>query len=143
MATPLTSDTAALLHLRCPRCHEGHLFTRGTFNYAHFTEMPEQCQVCGLPLEPEPGFYWGAMFISYAFNVATVLGVGTFLYFFGGDPPVWVYVLVVALVALLLMPPVLRYSRALMLYWFGGAQYQFAPNWRVETMHPHHSPLTR
>ena len=40
---------------------------------AHFTEMPTHCEVCAVPLEPEPGFYWGAMFITYAFNVATVL----------------------------------------------------------------------
>lgn len=126
MAAP-TSPTLALLSLRCPHCHEGRLFTHSAFNLAHFTDMPAHCEVCAVPLEPEPGFYWGAMFISYAFNVATVLTVGALLYFFGGDPAVWVYVLTVAGAALALAPAALRYSRALMLYWFGGARYRFHP----------------
>jgi hypothetical protein len=103
------------------------LFTHSAFNLAHFTDMPERCEVCAVPLEPEPGFYWGAMFISYAFNVATVLTIGALLYFVGGDPDVWVYVLTVAGAALALAPAALRYSRALMLYWFGGARYRFNP----------------
>jgi len=124
MATP-ASPTLALLSLRCPHCHEGRLFTHSAFNLAHFTDMPERCEVCAVPLEPEPGFYWGAMFISYGFNVATVLAIGALLYFVGGDPDVWVYVLTVAGVALALAPAALRYSRALMLYWFGGARYRY------------------
>ncbi len=129
MAAP-TSPTLALLSLRCPHCHEGRLFTHSAFNLAHFTDMPVHCEVCAVPLEPEPGFYWGAMFISYAFNVATVLTVGALLYFLGGDPAVWVYVLTVAGAALALAPAALRYSRALMLYWFGGARYRFHPSER-------------
>ncbi|RMG82537.1 MAG: DUF983 domain-containing protein [Bacteroidetes bacterium] len=27
--------------------------------------MNEKCDVCGQPFEPEPGFYFGAMFLSY------------------------------------------------------------------------------
>jgi uncharacterized protein (DUF983 family) len=129
MAAP-TSSALALLDLRCPHCHQGHLFTHSAFNLAHFTDMPTHCEVCAVPLEPEPGFYWGAMFITYAFNVATVLLVGALLYFLGGDPAVWVYVLTVTGVALALVPAALRYSRALMLYWFGGSRYRY----RMQTL---------
>ena len=124
MAT-ITSPTLALLALRCPHCHEGRLFTHSALNLTKFTEMPAHCPVCAVPFEPEPGFYWGAMFISYGFNVATVLLVGALLYWLGGDPDVWVYVLTVTAAALLLAPSALRYSRALMLYWFGGARYRY------------------
>jgi uncharacterized protein (DUF983 family) len=127
MAAP-ASPVLALLALRCPHCHEGRLFTHSAFRLTHFTDMPERCAVCSVPLEPEPGFYWGAMFISYGFNVATVLAIGALLYWLGGDPDVWVYVLTVTVAALLLAPSALRYSRALMLYWFGGARYRYDPS---------------
>lgn len=29
--------------------------------------MPKRCEVCGQKFEPETGFYYGAMFISYLF----------------------------------------------------------------------------
>lgn len=131
MAAPL-SPTRALLALRCPHCHQGRLFTHSAFNLAHFTSMPTRCEVCAVPLEPEPGFYWGAMFISYAFSVAIVLTVGVLVYFLGGNPDTWVYVLAVAAATLLLAPAALRYSRALMLYWFGGARYRYNARWQAE-----------
>ena len=85
--------------------------------------MPAQCPVCAQSYEPEPGFYFGAMYISFGFAVAVFLGVGLLLYFLAGDPDTWVYVLAVTAVMLLLTPLVFRYSRALMLYLFGSTGY--------------------
>lgn len=79
--------------------------------------------MCGLRYEPEPGFYWGAMFISFAFSTGIMLVVGFLVYHLLNDPDVWVYILAVAVVTVLLMPFSLRYSRALMLYLFGGVHY--------------------
>ncbi len=42
------------------------MFTEGLFNFSKFLEMPEKCPVCGLHFTPEPGFYMGSMFVSYA-----------------------------------------------------------------------------
>lgn len=90
--------------------------------------MPSHCPVCGQAYEPEPGFYWGAMFISYGFNTAVFALVGLGLFYLAGDPPVWVYVAGVAGTSLLLTPFIFRYSRALMLYLFGFIAHQ--PDWR-------------
>lgn len=117
------SSTLALLALRCPRCHHGKLFTHSALNITKFAQMPAQCPVCGQSFEPEPGFYFGSMYITFFFNVATMFAVGIPLYYFFGNPDTWVYVLAVTLISLVLAPPVLRYSRALMLYLFGGARY--------------------
>lgn len=43
---------------RCPRCGAGHLFTR-------WFRMREQCQGCGLRLEPEEAAFLGSMTINY------------------------------------------------------------------------------
>lgn len=123
MAAP-ESSTLALLDLRCPRCHEGKLFTTSAFNVTRFARMPAQCPVCGQAFEPEPGFYFGSMYITFAFNVATLLLVGVLLYYLFGNPDTWVYIVTVTAVTLLLTPVILRYSRALMLYGFGGAHYE-------------------
>ncbi|GAA4374816.1 DUF983 domain-containing protein [Hymenobacter koreensis] len=130
----IQSTPLSLLALRCPRCHEGPLFKSSAFNLSKFTEMPEHCPVCGQTYEPEPGFYWGAMFISYAFTVAIFVTSGVLLYWLAGDPALWVYIATVSIAALLTMPLVLRYSRALMLYLFGGVRYE--PNRAAGTSRP-------
>ncbi|OWP64555.1 DUF983 domain-containing protein [Hymenobacter amundsenii] len=85
--------------------------------------MPPACPVCNLNYEPEPGFYWGAMYISFMFSTAIVLVIGFAVYYLLDDPDTWVYILAVATVSLVLTPWSLRYSRTLMLYLFGGAEY--------------------
>lgn len=117
------STLLALLAQKCPRCHRGDLFTHSAFNLSKFTDMPASCPVCGLQYEPETGFYWGAMYISYAFSTGIVIMVGVLLYNFFGDPDTWVYIVTVSIAVLLFTPVLLRYSRAVMLYFFGGTHY--------------------
>ena len=123
----IDSTALALAKLRCPRCHQGQLFSYSALNVTKFARMPAQCPVCGQTFEPEPGFYFGSMYITFAFNVATVLVVGVLLYYLFNNPDTWVYVTVVTAVTLLFTPVILRYSRAIMLYLFGGTQYN--KNW--------------
>ena len=124
---PIESSTLALLALRCPRCHRGKLFSRPATSLTGFTEMPAECPVCGQTFEPEPGFYFGAMYISFGFAVGIFAVCGVLLYYLAGDPSVWVYVVAVAVVTLATTPLTFRYSRAVMLYLFGGARYN--PKW--------------
>ncbi len=116
------SKIASMLGLRCPRCREGKMFTHSAFNVKRFDEMYEQCPVCGLYFEIEVGFYWGAMYISYAFSVALVVLVGIILYN-TGDPSIWVYVGAVTGSVILLTPLFFRYARMLMLHMFGNVSY--------------------
>ncbi len=124
---PVTSSALALLALRCPRCHQGRLFAHSAASLTKFTEMPAACPVCGQSFEPEPGFYFGAMYISFGFAVGIFALMGVALYYLAGDPPTWVYVAGVAAVTLISTPLVFRYSRAVMLYLFGGTSYD--PAW--------------
>lgn len=112
-----------ILQQRCPRCRRGPMFTHSSFNLAHFTEMPASCPVCSQAYEPEPGFYFGAMYISFAFSTGIMLVMGLLVYHLLGDPDTWVYVTAVAVMTVLLTPFSLRYSRILMLYLFGGVEY--------------------
>lgn len=61
----------------CPRCHEGRVFLyKNPYNIKHIMEMNEHCPKCGLSFKPEPGFYFGATYVSYAIAVAIVVTIG-------------------------------------------------------------------
>jgi hypothetical protein len=81
--------------------------------------MNETCPVCGVRLEPEPGFYQGAMYVSYGFTVALIIGLGFLLYFLG-NPSEWTTISIIIGISLLLVPLNYRYSRIIYLYLLGG-----------------------
>jgi uncharacterized protein (DUF983 family) len=117
------STGKAILQTKCPRCHQGEMFTHSAFSLRHFDEMPEHCAVCNFRYEIEVGFYWGAMYISYGLSVILLVFFGVLLYYLGDDPPLWVYIMGVSTVLFLFTTILFRYARVLMLYLFGSVQY--------------------
>jgi len=113
-----------LLEGKCPQCRIGDMFSYPASNFRRFNVMNMTCPHCGLRLEPEPGFYQGAMYVSYGFTIACMIIVSLILYFFFGHPSEWVYIGVVVAAMLLLVPLNYRYSRILFLYLFGGVRYK-------------------
>ncbi len=55
----------SILQMKCPKCHEGALFETGSFSFKKPFYMPDKCPCCGQKYFLEPGFYYGAMFVSY------------------------------------------------------------------------------
>ncbi|MFN7489432.1 MAG: DUF983 domain-containing protein [Chryseotalea sp.] len=110
----------ALLNQRCPTCREGKMFKTSSFN-VHFMEMNKKCPHCQVMLEPEPGFYQGAMYVGYAFSVAIVVAVSLLVKIVDINSP-WISIGIVSVITLLLVPFNFRYSRVLFLYMFGGLQ---------------------
>jgi uncharacterized protein (DUF983 family) len=113
----------AIWHCKCPRCHQGNMFTHSAFNIRHFDDMPEHCPNCNFRYEVELGFYWGAMYISYGLSVLLLVFFGVLLYYLGDDPPLWVYIIGVSSVLFIFTTLLFRYARVLMLYWFGSVTY--------------------
>lgn len=61
----------SVLSFTCPRCHDGPLFKKGSLlRPGSLFKMHSNCPHCAQSFEPEPGFYFGAMFVSYAINTA-------------------------------------------------------------------------
>ncbi|WP_347160227.1 DUF983 domain-containing protein [Pontibacter chitinilyticus] len=113
----------AILACKCPRCRQGEVFTHSALNLRKFDSMYTECPVCGLHYEVELGFFWGAMYISYGFSVSIILMAGVLLYYLANDPPMWVYLAVVATLIIVSTPVLFRYARIFMLYFFGGIKY--------------------
>ena len=55
---------------KCPRCHEGEFFVSHPYDLKNAGNIHEHCSVCNLKYSKEPGFYYGAMYVSYALGVA-------------------------------------------------------------------------
>jgi uncharacterized protein (DUF983 family) len=62
----------------CPRCRTGKIFRSSIF--AGFPKMHECCPVCGLKFEREPGYFLGAMYISYGLALFTIVGLSVLLW---------------------------------------------------------------
>jgi uncharacterized protein (DUF983 family) len=66
----------SILKNKCPQCHEGDFFKySNAYNLKNMSKMPDNCSVCHQKYEPETGFYYGAMYVSYAIGVATFVTV--------------------------------------------------------------------
>lgn len=85
--------------------------------------MNKTCPHCGVRLEPEPGFYQGAMYVGYGFTIGILVVISAILYFFLGDPSEWVYIGLTIGVMIVFAPVNYRYSRIVYLYLFGGIKY--------------------
>ncbi len=60
-----------IARMKCPRCHEGEMFpNRNPYELRKLTKMNDKCLECGQTYEPEPNFYYGAMYVSYGYTVA-------------------------------------------------------------------------
>ncbi len=59
---------------KCPKCHKGKVFTYSNpFDYKNFDKMEIHCSNCDHKYEKEPGFFYGAMYVSYALMVGWFL----------------------------------------------------------------------
>ncbi|WPP51503.1 DUF983 domain-containing protein [Catalinimonas niigatensis] len=118
------SALSAIINHKCPRCRQGDLFKYSLLEKPHrFTETNKTCPHCQLIFEREPGFFFGAMYVSYALTMGVLLSTAFILYNLFGDPELWVYILTVPSIVLLLLPVIFRYSRTLYLHGFGGVSF--------------------
>ncbi len=63
-----SSKAYSIFYLKCPRCHEGETFETGSWSFVKPIDMLQRCPKCDLNYFPEPGYYYGAMFISYVWT---------------------------------------------------------------------------
>lgn len=119
-----TSLGKAIVTCSCPKCRKGKLFPVSAFSFSRLTDVNKHCEVCGANLIPEPGFYDGAMYISYAFSVALVITSMVAVSVLVAKPELWMYISTVVVLNLFLLPAMLRYSKTLYQYAAGKLKYR-------------------
>ena len=110
------SQANAALHAKCPKCRKGNMFATPMYGFSS-QKMNENCPHCGFHFEIEPGYFYVAMFVSYALNVAEMvtLAIGTYILTYSNNP--WIYCAILLGMAFALSPFNFRYSRVVLLYW--------------------------
>lgn len=110
------SKLYSTLHMKCPRCQEGDIFMyKGTYKLKTMGEMHHYCPKCGLNYRPEPGFYYGAGYVSYALSAGISIAVFTALYPFLKWSHYEIYIGVISLLVLGTAPLLFRWSRVIWL----------------------------
>ncbi|WP_209330271.1 DUF983 domain-containing protein [Lunatimonas salinarum] len=116
--------TSALIGCKCPRCRRGGLFPVPVYSFLKLTVVNKQCAVCGEEFAPEPDFFYGAMYISYALSVALFISIMVALNVLFEDPALMLYIGSVVVFNVLLLPLMLRYSKVLYLYGVGRIKFR-------------------
>ncbi|WP_196892800.1 DUF983 domain-containing protein [Aureivirga marina] len=103
----------------CPNCQEGKMFKeRGGLLKFKFPQMYENCPSCNHKFEKEPGFFYGAMYISYAVSVAEGIATYVISSFFFTQKLDYRIMIIIAIVLLSMTVINYRISRVIWAYIF-------------------------
>lgn len=108
-----------LFSQKCPRCESNNMFVGGVGFSKKAMEMHSQCPSCGFDFVREPGFYTGAMYISYTLDLAIGAALFALLWLAGVETTATQFVLSFSTILIVLFPWVFRTSRAIWLQCFG------------------------
>ncbi len=118
------SKAGAILGAKCPQCRKGKIFPVGIFSFRRLLAVNHNCPHCNANFQPEPDFFYGAMYISYAFSVALIVASLVAMNVLFEEPELWMYITTVVVSNALLFPAMLRYSKVLYLYLVGKLKYK-------------------
>jgi uncharacterized protein (DUF983 family) len=112
-----TSKLDAVVQAKCPKCRRGKIFLGPVYSLKG-QKMNDHCPNCGMKYEVEPGYFYAAMYVSYALNVAEIVTTALLTYYLsGGSENPMLYIGTIFTVIFLLAPFNYRYSRVILLHW--------------------------
>ncbi len=134
---------SAVIHSKCPACRQGDIFS-GTLYGFNVQRTLESCSHCGQRYEIEPGYFYAAMYVSYAMNMAEMITTGFLTYLLSGGridfDYLWVYVGAIVAVSVILSPFNYRYSRVLLLHYLSPKiKYRDDKSHNLRVSEPHRS----
>ncbi|MBL0096642.1 MAG: DUF983 domain-containing protein [Bacteroidetes bacterium] len=104
---------------KCPRCLEGDMYAdMNPYHLKETANMYTHCPKCNLNFIPEPGYFYGAMYVSYAFTVAVSVAVFIAHYLFSWEQGTLFFIIILTIVLAALAPYTFRTSRAIWLNFF-------------------------
>ncbi|TXE19722.1 DUF983 domain-containing protein [Psychroserpens burtonensis] len=108
---------------KCPKCKGSNIFSvRGNLLLFQIPKIKDTCEKCNFKFEREPGFFFGAMFVSYAIAVVQSVLVFVLSYVVIGLNPLYSFFAVVVS-AILFSTYNFRLSRIIWIHLFSNTTY--------------------
>lgn len=108
------SKLYSIIRFKCPQCHKGDLYiNQNPYSFNQFFDMYEHCDHCNLRYEQEPGYFYGAMYASYALSIIIVGIIWAILTLLGFD--FWIVIWTIIPILILSIPVLFKVSRAIWL----------------------------
>lgn len=121
MANVSKTRIGNILKSKCPTCQRGYLFkVNNPYKLNSIFKMYDRCENCNQTFTPEPRFYDGAMYISYAFSVMIVAAVFIAFTTISDDAPLIPMILTTIGLTFGLAPISFRLSRTVWIHIFYG-----------------------
>jgi uncharacterized protein (DUF983 family) len=128
-----TSKIEAVINAKCPKCRRGKMFSAPMYSFRS-QKANEYCPHCGMRFEIEPGYFYAAMYVSYALSVAEMIAIAIGTYVITGRmeyEDLWLYIVTIIGGTILLSPFNFRYSRVLLLHYL-SPKVKYNPSYDKE-----------
>lgn len=108
----------SILNNKCPHCNHGNFFkTNHPYTLKEFWIMNKRCDRCNEDFIKEPGYYFGASYVSYSLTVA--IGIGLFLLLdVGLHVETLPFLIIFSSLLIVLLPVLYRVSRLIWINFF-------------------------
>ena len=105
------SKLYSVLFFKCPACHEGDFFLSHPYDLTKAGDIYKSCNACQTKFSKEPGFYYGAMYVSYAIAVGLSISIYLMFNILNYDISVELFLLVYSVFILLVSPLIYALSK--------------------------------
>ncbi len=111
------SKLYSILTGTCPKCQNESMYSDPNLLHVHNSlKMNEKCSHCGFKYQIEPGFFFGAMYVSYGLNVA--VGIAAFIVAYYISESLKTAFISIIVTLLVLFPIIMRLSRSMYINMF-------------------------
>lgn len=113
----MASKFNSILNEKCPKCEKGAIFSeKGNVFTFRSPKMHEKCPSCGITFEKEPGYFIGALYVSYGLAVLELIIAYFILALF--NAPLGIIFIVLFLILSLFSFFNFRFARVIWMYIF-------------------------
>lgn len=114
----------AFVACKCPRCRVGSIFRHGPYALKAGKGLHDKCSHCNFIYEKEPGYFYGAMYVSFALAVGELITIATSISILTGSNEPWCYIIPMLSIVIALAPLNYRYSKVILMYFLTpGTRY--------------------
>lgn len=118
------------MECRCPHCRIGKVFYGSPYALRK-RRVNSICGYCSQYFEIEPGYFYGALYVSYFMMMFEGFFMAGLLILFTSSESIWLYLACTTSFMIALAPINFRYARMILLYYL-SPKIKYDPSYREE-----------